>query len=457
MRPTIMVLVAGMSPRHLGAATPNLAGLARAGAMRPLTSVTPAVTCTMQATFTTGTLPREHGIVANGWLFRDLMEVWLWRQSDRLVAGEKIWEAGKRRDGAFTTANLFWWYNMGASHDIGVTPRPIYTADGRKLPDCYSKPPEIRDELTRALGPFALFQFWGPATSIASSRWIAEAALHVRRTRAPTLTLIYLPHLDYDLQRFGPDEPRIATSLGEIDAVIGDLAADAERDGARLVVLSEYGITSVTRPVHINRALREAGLVGVRVEEGGEILDVPQSRAFAVADHQIAHIYVAQPDLIPEVRRIVTALPGVERVFDRAEQREIALDHPRAGELVAIAHADAWFTYYYWLNDDCAPDFARLVEIHRKPGYDPVELFVDPAFRLPKLAIAWRLAKRTLGFRSLMDVVPLDAGLVKGSHGRVTDDPATGPLIISSEPRLVPQRPVAATEVKDIVLAHVFE
>jgi hypothetical protein len=166
---------------------------------------------------------------------------------------------------------------------------------------------------------------------------------------------------------------------------------------------------------------------------------------------------VAQPDLIPEVRRIVTALPGVERVFDRAEQREIALDHPRAGELVAIAHADAWFTYYYWLNDDCAPDFARLVEIHRKPGYDPVELFVDPAFRLPKLAIAWRLAKRTLGFRSLMDVVPLDAGLVKGSHGRVTDDPATGPLIISSEPRLVPQRPVAATEVKDIVLAHVFE
>jgi predicted AlkP superfamily pyrophosphatase or phosphodiesterase len=346
---------------------------------------------------------------------------------------------------------------MGASHDIGVTPRPIYKADGRKLPDCYSKPPELRDELTRALGPFPLFQFWGPATSIASSRWIAESALHVRRTRAPTLTLIYLPHLDYDLQRYGPDDPRIATSLGEIDAVVGDLLTDAERDGARFVVLSEYGITSVTRPVHINRALREAGLLGVRIEEGGEILDVSQSRAFAVADHQIAHIYVAQPDLIAEVRRIVTALPGVERVLDRAEKRAIALDHPRAGELVAIAHAHAWFTYYYWLDDARAPDFARLVEIHRKPGYDPAELFVDPAFRLPKLAIGWRLAKRALGLRSLMDVVPLDASLVKGSHGRLTDVSVDGPLIISSEPRLVPERPVAATEVKEIILAHVFD
>ena len=159
----------------------------------------------------TGALPRDHGIVANGWLFRDLMEVWLWRQSNRLVAGEKIWEAGKRRDPSFTTANLFWWYNMAATHDIGVTPRPIYKADGRKLPDCYTQPLELRDELTRELGPFPLFQFWGPATSIAASQWIADAALHVRRTRSPTLTLVYLPHLDYDLQRFGPDDPRIDT------------------------------------------------------------------------------------------------------------------------------------------------------------------------------------------------------------------------------------------------------
>jgi predicted AlkP superfamily pyrophosphatase or phosphodiesterase len=457
MRPTIVVLVVGLTPRHFGPHAPHLMALARAGAMRPLTPVTPAVTCTAQATFMTGTLPRDHGIVANGWLFRDLMEVWLWRQSNRLVAGEKIWEAGRRRDPAFTVANLFWWYNIAASHDIGVTPRPIYKSDGRKLPDCYTQPLELREELRRELGAFPLFQFWGPATSIASSRWIADAALHVRRTRSPTLTLVYLPHLDYDLQRFGPHDPRIKKSLREVDAVAGDLIADAQHDGARVVVLSEYGVTPVSTPVHINRALREAGLLQVRVEEGGELLDVAQSRAFAVADHQIAHVYVREETALAEARRVIGALPGVEQVLDRAEQKAIGLDHPRSGELVAIAHANAWFTYYYWLDDRRAPDFAGLVEIHRKPGYDPLELFLDPAIRFPKLAIGWRLARRALGFSTLMDVIPLDATLLKGSHGRRTDDPCEGPVIVSSEPRLLPDAPVAATAIKDIVLRHVFD
>jgi predicted AlkP superfamily pyrophosphatase or phosphodiesterase len=457
MRPTIVILAVGLSPRHLGPNTPKLTSLARAGAMRPLRTITPAVTCTVQATFMTGSLPRDHGIVANGWLFRDLMEVWLWRQSNRLVGGEKIWEAGKARDRSFTTANLFWWYNMAASHDIGVTPRPIYKADGRKLPDCYARPEEIREELTRKLGPFPLFNFWGPATSIASSRWIADAALHIRSTRAPTLTLVYLPHLDYDLQRLGPGDPRASRSLRELDDVAGRLIADASRDGARVVVLSEYGITPVSTPVHINRALREAGLLAIRIEDGGEHLDIAESRAFAMADHQIAHIYVAEPELMDPVRKIVEALPGVERVLDRNEQAELALDHARSGELVALARADAWFTYYYWLDDGRAPDFARLVEIHRKPGYDPVELFLDPAIRFPKLAIGWRLARRALGLRTLMDVIPLDAGLVKGSHGRPTDNEQDGPLFISSEARLLPEGPVSATDVKRLVLAHVFD
>ena len=278
----------------------------------------------------------------------------------------------------------------------------------------------------------------------------------MRRTRAPTLTLAYLPHLDYDLQRFGPDDPRIAKSLTEVDAVAGDLIADAERDGARVIVLSEYGIGRVSTPIHINRALREAGLLKVREEDGGEILDVPQSAAFAVADHQVAHIYVADPARIDEVRRMVAALRGVERVLDRGEQDALAIDHPRAGELVAIARADAWFTYYYWLDDRRAPDFARMVEIHRKPGYDPVELFIDPAIRAPRLAVGWRLAARTIGFRILMDVVSLDAALVRGSHGRLPDDTADGPVLISSEPRLLPDGIIAAMDVKEIVLQHVF-
>ncbi|MCK1307644.1 nucleotide pyrophosphatase/phosphodiesterase family protein [Bradyrhizobium sp. 45] len=457
MRPTIVILVVGLSPRHIGPDTPHISALARAGAMRPLSAVTPAVTCTAQATFMTGSLPREHGIVANGWLFRDQMEVWLWRQSNRLVGGEKIWEAGKRRDAAFTCANMFWWYNMAATHDVGVTPRPIYRADGRKLPDCYTKPLELRDELTDRLGTFPLFNFWGPATSIKSSRWIADAALHVRHTRVPTLTLVYLPHLDYDLQRLGPYDPRLASSLREVDAVAGVLIADAERDGARVIVLSEYGITPVSRPVHINRVLREAGLLKVRREGDGELLDPVQSEAFAVSDHQIAHIYVANPRLIVEVNRIVSEIPGVDCVLDRGGQERFGIDHPRSGELVALARADAWFTYYYWLDDVRAPDFARLVEIHRKPGYDPVELFIDPAINFPKVAVGWRLARRALGFTTLMDVIPLDASLVKGSHGRVTVDADDGPVFVSSEKRLTPDGPVAATAVKSLILSHVFD
>lgn len=456
MRRTLVLNVVGLTPRLVGAHTPNIARFMEAGAVRPLGTVTPAVTCTVQASMLTGLSPRDHGVVANGWLFRDLREVWFWRQSNRLVGGEKVWEAGKRRDPAFTCANLFWWYNMAASHDIGVTPRPIYKADGRKLPDCYSQPPEVRDELTDALGKFPLFRFWGPATSIESSRWIARAALHVGRTRRPTLTLVYLPHLDYVLQRLGPDHPDVAKDLAEVDEVVGELLLDARRDDARVVLLSEYGVTAVRTPVHVNRALRQAGWLEVRVEEGRELLDTFHSQAFAVADHQVAHVYVDRPELVPAVKQLLEGLEGVERVLGEEGMRAMGLDHPRSGELVAIARSDAWFTYYYWLVDERAPDFARTVEIHRKPGFDPVELFLDPAIRSKRLALGWRLAKRAAGLRTLMDVIPLDAGLVRGSHGRPTDEPGDGPLIACNEPDLLPAGPIAATAIKGLILDHVF-
>jgi len=268
--------------------------------------------------------------------------------------------------------------------------------------------------------------------------------------------LVYLPHLDYNLQRLGPAHPRIAGDLAEIDAVCGELIEAWERDGARVLVLSEYGITPVDRPVHINRALRRAGLIQVRDELGREMLDAGASGAFAVSDHQVAHIYVARPEAMAEVKALVEALPGVERVLDAEGKREFGLDHARSGELVAIADAHSWFTYYFWLDDARAPDFARTVEIHRKPGYDPVELFVDPAIRSPKLSIGWRLAKRAMGFRTLMDVIPLDAGLVKGSHGRLTERADDGPLVIGSEPDLLPPGPIQATAVKPLILDYLF-
>ena len=458
MKPVLAMIVVGLTPRHLGPLTPRLSALAREGGMATLDTVTPAVTCSAQATLMTGMLPQDHGIVGNGWLFRDQMEVLLWRQSNRLVAGEKVWEAGKKRDGGFTCANMFWWYNMASSHDVGATPRPIYKADGRKLPDCYTVPGQLREHLTERLGPFPLFQFWGPATTIASTRWIAEATKLVMTEHDPTLALAYLPHLDYDLQRFGPDEnhPSVRQSLIDIDAVGGDLADAARASGRSVVVLSEYGITCVDRPIHINRALRDAGLLVVREEDGGELLDPIASRTFALSDHQIAHIYVADPELLPEVRSLVEGLPGVEHVYGGSERKGIGLDHPRSGELVAMADARSWFTYYYWNNDHRAPDFARTVEIHRKPGYDPVELFLDPAISAPKVAIGKRLFLRKLGFRTLMDVIPLDASLVGGSHGRLTDRAEDGPLMITDRRGLLKRDRIAATKVKQLLLDAVF-
>ena len=460
MKPVLVILVVGLSPALVGAHTPHLQRLAQRGALRPLDTVTPAVTCSVQSTLVTGLPPSGHGAVANGWYFRDLSEIWLWRQSNRLVAGEKIWEAAKARDPAFSCAKMFWWYNMYSSADWSATPRPMYPADGRKIPDHYAHPYALHDELDARLGAFPLFKFWGPLTDISSSEWIVEATLHVMETRNPTLTLSYLPHLDYNLQRLGPDlaHPRLQQDLAEIDAVCGKLIDAAQASGREVIVVSEYGITPVTDAVHVNRALREAGMISVRPEEfGREILDPGASAAFALADHQIAHVYVNDRSRLSEVRTLLERLDGVERVLDDAGKRTIGLDHERSGELVAISKPDRWFSYYYWLDDRRAPDFARTVDIHRKPGYDPVELFVDPDIRFPMLATGWRLAKRKLGLRTLLDVISLkDTRLVKGSHGRLTDDPAHGPLVIGSRADLLPPDRVAATGFKQLVLDHLF-
>jgi predicted AlkP superfamily pyrophosphatase or phosphodiesterase len=457
MHPTLVLDVVGLTPDLIGSHTPALARFRDQHAARPLRTITPAVTCSVQSTFLTGALPSEHGIVGNGWYFRDLSQVWLWRQSNHLVSGEKLWDAARRRDPSFTVAKLFWWYNMYSGADISVTPRPMYTADGRKLPDVYTEPAELRDDLQRDFGTFPLFEFWGPRAGIASSRWIGRATAEVIEERAPTLTLSYLPHLDYDLQRHGPDDVRAAQALRDIDAVCGELIDLAAHRGMRVVVLSEYGITRVSDAIHPNRILREAGFLRLREELGREQLDPGASAAFAVADHQVAHVYVADPARIPAVRELFEKVPGVERVLGREEQRAIGLDHPRSGEIVLISAADRWFSYYFWLDDARAPDYARTVDIHAKPGYDPVELFLDPTLMAPLLTVGGKLALRKLGFRTLLDVIPLDAELVRGSHGRPTDRPEHGPVFMTSEPSLLPEGEVAATDVKELLLRHLFD
>ena len=435
VRPLVLVDAVGLTPAMVGPETPHLADLAAGGALSPMSAVLPAVTCSAQATMLTGLAPDEHGAVGNGWLDPATREVALWRQANTLVAGEKLYEAVHRLAPGARVAKLFWWWNMGAAVDLSVTPRPFYPADGRKIPAIYAQPHEYGEELERELGRFPFFSFWGPAAGLPSSRWIADAAIHTLRTRRPDLMLVYLPHLDYDLQRYGPADERSRRAVRELDALVGDLARAAEAAGAALLVVSEYGLEEATRPVLVNRALREAGLLAVRETPAGEVLDVFASRAFALADHQLAHVYTRDAAAREEAAELVRGLPGVARAWVGPERAEVHLDHPRAGDVVAVTERGAWFAYPYWLDEAAAPDFARTVDIHRKPGYDACELFVDP--RLPfggKLRLLRRLLQKKLGMRYLMDVVPLDPSLVRGTHGRLPDDPREGPIFLCSRP-----------------------
>ncbi|MFT6109336.1 MAG: putative AlkP superfamily pyrophosphatase or phosphodiesterase [Planctomycetota bacterium] len=435
MQPVLLLDVVGLTQAQISPEiTPHLHALGQRGSIAPMDSILPAVTCSAQATMLTGTMPSEHGVVGNGWRDPKSFEVALWRQSNALVRGEKVYEAAKKLDPSFTCAKLFWWWNMGAAVDLSITPRPFYPADGRKIPAIYAWPPEFGEETEAALGKFPFFDFWGPKAGLPSSRWIADAAIRTLREKRPTLTMAYLPHLDYDHQRFGPKAPRSIEALREIDVIVGDLVAAADETGAAVIVVSEYGITEVSKPVHLNLALRKAGLLHARKTPNGDVLDPFGSRAFALVDHQIAHIYTQDDAATAEARRVLEGVDGVQSILDAEGQRAAGLDHPNSGDLVVQSDPDAWFTYYYWEDPAAEPDFARTVDIHRKPGYDPLEMFLDPGIKVPMLRVARRLAQKKLGFRYLMDLIPTDATLIRGSHGLVPEDPAAGPVWLSSLP-----------------------
>jgi predicted AlkP superfamily pyrophosphatase or phosphodiesterase len=266
------------------------------------------------------------------------------------------------------------------------------------------------------------------------TQWIARGAAAVLRDERPDLTLVYLPHLDYDPQRFGPDGCDLPRLVRELDDACEPLLDAARSAGARVWVVSEYGHVPVRRAALPNRALRRAGLLAVRPGPFGEQLDTFASRAFAVCDHQLAHVYVPEPHDLLRVREVLGSLPGVARVVGGEELQELNLCHPRAGELVLLAEPDAWFAYPFWLDDRQAPDYARTVDIHRKPGYDPCELFFDPRLLWPKGRAAWRLLQKALGFRMLLDVVPLDPTLVRGSHGLAAAEAADRPVFLGDGP-----------------------
>lgn len=425
MHKTVVIDIVGLSSSLIGAHTPFLKSYTGHKKMATITPMLPAVTTAVQSTYVTGKWPSEHGIVGNGWYDRTDCEIKFWKQSNKLVSGEKIWERAKALDPNFTVSKMFWWYNMYSSADYSATPRPNYLADGRKMPDCYTQPADLRDYLQKELGTFPLFQFWGPGANIKSTQWIADASVLTDKKYNPTLTLIYLPHLDYCLQKFGQDFAKISNDLQQIDHVVKGLVAYYESQGARIVLLSEYGITNVSNPVHINRALRQHNLLGIRIERGLELLDAGASSAFAVADHQVAHVYINDASVTNQVKTLLENLDGVELVLDKEAQKTYGLNHERSGDFVIVADAKSWFTYYFWMDDAVAPDYARVVDIHKKPGYDPVEMFMSSKGRA-----AYKLLRKKAGFRYVMDVIPLDATLVKGSHGRLEQDPQFHPVLI---------------------------
>ena len=309
----VLINAVGLTPRLLAHA-PRLQAVARAGWSAPMQDVIPAVTCSAQATMLTGQPVERHGIVGNGWLFRDTGEVRFWQQSNRLIEAEPIYVTARRKareqGRAFKCAKLFWWFNQGAAVDVSVTPKPYYGIDGNKVFGITGSPDGLTEKLESELGAFPFFTFWGPKAGLPCTEWIARCAASVLRSERPDLTLVYLPHLDYDPQRFGQNDSELPRLVKELDDACLPLLEAAAETGAQVWVVSEYGHCQVDMAVCPNRVLREHGLLTVRDGPFGEQLDTFTSRAFAVCDHQVAHVYVADPNDQQRVHDILAGRAG---------------------------------------------------------------------------------------------------------------------------------------------------
>lgn len=396
----VVLDVVGLTPAHLEnkELTPNLNRIAARGSVSKIKPVFPAVTGAMQATITTGEEPSRHGIVGNGRFDRKQREVLMWEQTIAPLEGERMWETLKRLDPESKSAVLFMQHIKYDSADFIVTPSPMHLEQG--MEEWYfSNPPGLYEQIAEKQGPFKLHSFWGPLAGVASSEWIAKAALNIIEDHHPTLTFAYLPNLDYQAQRFGPESEQQQQAIKEIDQIVGQFVDSLEQmekmDDTAVVILSEYALHPVESPIYLNRIFREQGWLKVIELNGKEYLDTYHSQAFAVVDHQIAHIYINDPVIMDDVKRVLLEVDGVGQVLGEAGKKQWSLNHPNAGELVAIAERNAWFAYYWWNDPNAAPPYATTVDIHRKPGYDAVELFMDFKTRS----------------------IPLTPELIKGSHG----------------------------------------
>jgi predicted AlkP superfamily pyrophosphatase or phosphodiesterase len=414
---------------------PHLSRLFTGGGHAILAPSFPAVTCPVQANMTTGLSPREHGVVANGFYWRDQRRVEMWTSWNDCIQRPQIWDTLHDRDRAITSAAWFPLHSKGCGADIICTPAPVHNADGSESPWCFSRPEALYDELKPKLGDFPLHHFWGPLAGIQSTAWIVDSAVYTAERYKPNFFYIYLPHLDYAAQKSGPESKAAKQAVVELDNEIAKLIAGFEKSYTEpplWIVASEYVILPVNHVAYPNRVLREAGLLKVNEGEEGENLDMAGSKAFALADHQLSHVFIqdSDPKVTKRVARLFAKQPGIAEVLTGEDLAEYRLDHPRSGDVVLISEPHSWQAYYWWFEDSKAPKFARTVDIHRKPGYDPVELFLDG---------------RTKS-------IPLNANLVRGSHGAPARDSSQRGMLLTSEPGVFLGGQLADTEVAEIIL-----
>jgi predicted AlkP superfamily pyrophosphatase or phosphodiesterase len=415
---------------------PRLSALVASGDRAELVPSFPAVTCAVQANMTTGLPPSEHGVIANGFYWRDKHTVEMWTSPNDCIERPQLWDILHEQAPGTTLAVWFPLHSKHCGADYVCTPAPVHNPDGSESLWCYTKPDGLYGDFVNELGHFPLHHFWGPMANIKSTAWIVSSAIRAAERFKSNLFYAYLPHLDYAAQKFGPDSEQAIRALGELDAEIGrmfDGFMSAYGDVQPLwLVASEYAITPVDHVIYPNRVLRDAGLLAVKPSDAGELIDFAASRAFAMVDHQFSHVFVQNADTATtqRVRELFEGQPGVAEVINPREAGQYDLNHPRSGELVLISTPNSWQQYYWWHDDAMAPKFARTVDIHRKPGYDPVEMFFDP------------VAKG----------IPLDATLVKGSHGAPPLDPSQRGVLLSSQRGVFVEGPTADTDVADIVL-----
>lgn len=436
MKRVVLLSVPGLRDRDLGN-MPALTKLMAGGQKATLVPSCPAVTWPVQANMLTGKLPAQHGVIANGFFWRDQQQVEMWTAGNEKITAPQIWDLLHRHDPALTSAVWFPMLSKRCGADYICMPAPVHNPDGSESLWCYTKPTELYGELRDQFGHFPLQHFWGPIANIKSTAWIADSAVHAAQRYQPRFCYLYLPHLDYAAQRTGPDSPAALAAVGELDAVIERLARGMVEaypgDEVVWLVAGEYAITPVAHVAFPNRLLRNAGLLQCR-EENGEQLDFQASAAWALVDHQISHVFVRDRDPTT-VRRVVELFQreaGIAEALAGDQRRKYALDHERSGDVVLISAPDSWQAYYWWLDDARAPGYARTVDIHRKPGYDPVELHFDFATKS----------------------IPLNASLVQGSHGAPAVSAAQQTVLLASQPVLGRRTSVKDTDICGLVLGQ---